>query len=70
MSPLETDIQSKFSGSWHIYRVACHEKGGFDLATKFMTDKLSGRTLFNTLEMLDVYDALREQAIQKQKNAK
>ena len=47
-----------------------HEKGGLDLATKFMTDQLSGRTLFNTIEMLDVYDALKEQAIQRNKNNK
>jgi hypothetical protein len=47
-----------------------HEKGGLDLATKFMTDQLSIRTLFNTLEMLDVYDALRKQADDRQKNTK
>lgn len=47
-----------------------HPKGGLDLATKFMTDKLSIRTLFNTLEMLDVYDALKKQAEDRQKNSK
>lgn len=60
-------MQDKFSGSWYIYRIATHEKGGFDLASKFMTDKLSGRTLFNMLEMLDVYDALKEEARNKNK---
>lgn len=47
-----------------------HPKGGLDLATKFMTDKLSIRTLFDTLEMLDVYDALKKQAEDRQKNTK
>ena len=44
-----------------------HEKGGLELASKFLTNKLSARTLFNTLEMLDVYDSLKEEAIQQQK---
>ena len=63
-------MQDKFSGSWYIYRIATHEKGGFDLAAKFMTDQLSGRTLFNMIEMLDVYDSLKEQAVQRNKNNK
>lgn len=63
-------MQEKFSGSWLIFRVSAHEKGGLDLATKFMSDKLSIRTLFNTIEMLDVYDALKKQAEDRQKNTK
>jgi hypothetical protein len=47
-----------------------HPQGGLDLATKFMSDKLSIRTLFDTLEMLDVYDALKKQAEDRQKNTK
>ena len=68
ISSLEKEVQEKFSGDWGIYRVAIHEKGGLDLAAKFLSDKYSVRTLFNTLEMLDVYDALKDAAIQKQKN--
>lgn len=32
------------------------------LAAEFMSDRYSVRTLFNTLEMLDMYDAMKEQA--------
>ena len=63
-------MQEKFSGSWQIFRIMSHPQGGLDLATKFMTDKLSIRTLFDTLEMLDVYDALKKQAEDRQKNTK
>lgn len=62
VSSLDKEIQDKFSGSWHIYRVSVHEKGGMMLAAEFMSDRYSVRTLFNTLEMLDMYDAMKEQA--------
>ena len=67
---LEKEVQETFSGSWQIYRIAFHEKGGLDIASEFLADKKSGRVLFDLLEYLDVYDALKEQALQKQKNNK
>jgi hypothetical protein len=47
-----------------------HEKGGLQVAADYMSGKYSIRTLLDTIEMLDVYDALKDQAIEKQKNAK
>ena len=63
VSSLDKEIQDKFSGSWHIYRIASHPDGGFDLAAKFLSDKYSVRTLFNTIEMMDVCEARKEQAV-------
>lgn len=67
---MDKEIQDKFSGSWYIYRVACHSKGGFDFAAKFLSDQYSIRTLFNTIEMLDMYDVQKEQADIRAKNTK
>lgn len=67
---LEKEIQDSFSGSWQIYRIAFHEKGGLEIASQFLADKKSGRVLFDLIEYLDMYDALKEQALQKQKNNK
>lgn len=47
-----------------------HDKGGLQLASDHLSGRYSIRTLFDTLEMLDVYDSLKEQALEKQKNAK
>lgn len=38
-----------------------HEKGGMDLALG-MSTKYSTRQLYDVLELLDIYDALSEQA--------
>jgi hypothetical protein len=43
-----------------------HEKGGLDIAAD-MSWKYSTKQLYAFLEMLDVYDALKEQAIVKSK---
>lgn len=66
---IEQDVQKLFSGKWEYYRIAMHDKGGLALASDYMSDRYSIRTLFDTLEMLDVYDSLKEQALAKQKNA-
>lgn len=68
VSSLDKEIQDKFSGSWYVYRVASHPQGGFDLAAKFLSDKYSTRTLFNMIEMFDVYDSQKEQAASKAKS--
>lgn len=59
-------MQEKFSGSWLIFRVSTHEKGGMQLAADLLSDKYSIRTLHNILEMLDVYDAMKDQANKRQ----
>lgn len=66
MSPLEQEIDKKFSQSWQIYRIAMHDKGGLELAAE-MDWKYSTNTLYRMLELLDVHDALTKQAIDKNK---
>jgi hypothetical protein len=46
-----------------------HEKGGLDIAAD-MSWKYSTKDLYRMLETLDVYDALKEQAIAKSKTKK
>jgi hypothetical protein len=65
-SPLEKEIEDKFSQSWQIYRVAMHEKGGLELAME-MSWKYSTKALYDMLELLDVHDALTKQAIDRAK---
>lgn len=43
-----------------------HEKGGLDLAAE-MSTKYNTKQLFDMLEMLDIYDSLKKQAIDKAK---
>lgn len=43
-----------------------HEKGGLELAAK-MDTHYSARQLYNMLEQLDVYDALKDAAIKRAK---
>jgi len=43
-----------------------HEKGGLDIAAD-MSWKYSTKQMYQMLEQLDVYDALKEQAIAKSK---
>lgn len=61
---LEKEIDSTFSQHWSIYRIAMHEKGGLDLAAE-MEWKYSTRQMLKLLELLDVYDSLNQQAINK-----
>lgn len=46
-----------------------HEKGGLDIAAD-MGWKYSTKQLYDMLEQLDVYDSLKKQAIDKEKNKK
>lgn len=62
VSSLDKEVQDNFSGSWYVFRIATHEKGSLEMAADFMSDRYSVRTLFNTIEMLDVYDSFKEQA--------
>lgn len=66
---LEKDIDKTFSQSWSIYRIAMHEKGGLELAAE-MEWKYSTRQMLKLIEMLDVYDSLNQQAINKAKAEK
>lgn len=68
-SPLEKEIDKTFSQSWQVYRIAIHEKGGLELAAE-MSWKYSTKQLYNMLEQLDVYDSLKKQAIDREKNKK
>ena len=63
---LEQEIDKSFSQPWQIYRIAMHEKGGLDIAAD-MSWKYSTKQLYQMLEVLDVYDALKEQAKPKTK---
>lgn len=54
------EISKTFSQHWQIYRIAMHEKGGMELALE-MDWKYSTRQMNKVLEMLDVYDSLKEQ---------
>ena len=72
---MEKEIEISFSQRWEIYRVAMHEKGGLHLVAD-MDTKYSVKQLYDMLEMLDVYDAMKkiahEQAVleAKQKSGK
>lgn len=66
---LEKEIDSKFSQSWSIYRIAMHEKGGLEMAAE-MEWKYSTRQMLKLIELLDVYDSLNQQAINKAKAEK
>ena len=46
-----------------------HEKGGLDIAAD-MGWKYSTKQLYDMLEQLDVYDSLKKQAIDSEKNKK
>lgn len=46
-----------------------HDKGGLDIAAD-MGWKYSTKQLYDMLEQLDVYDSLKKQAIDKEKNKK
>lgn len=63
-TPLEKEIDSKFSQSWQVYRIAMHEKGSLELAME-MSWKYSTKALYDMLELLDVHDALMQQAKNK-----
>lgn len=63
---LEIEIDKTFSQHWSLYRIAMHEKGGLELAAE-MDWKYSTRQLLKMLEMLDVYDSIKQQAIEKDK---
>lgn len=65
-TPLEKEIEDKFSQSWQVYRIAMHEKGGLAIAAE-MSWKYSTKDLYDFLELLDVHDALQQQAINKAK---
>jgi len=65
-TPLEKQIEDKFSQSWQVYRIAMHEKGSLELAAE-MGWKYSTKQLYDMLELLDVHDALQQQAINKAK---
>lgn len=65
-TPLEQEIDEKFSQSWQVYRIAMHEKGGLELAVE-MSWKYSLKQLYDLLELLDVHDALTQQAVNKAK---
>jgi hypothetical protein len=63
---LDQEIDKTFSQHWSIYRIAMHEKGGLELASE-MEWKYSTRQMLKLIEMLDVYDSLHQQAIEKAK---
>lgn len=63
---LEKEIDSKFSQSWQVYRIAMHDKGSLELAAE-MSWKYSTKSLYDMLELLDVHDSLQQQAINKAK---
>ncbi len=63
---LEREIDKTFSQHWTIYRIAMHEKGGLELASE-MDWKYSTRQLLKLIELLDIHDALAEQARNKAK---
>ena len=44
-----------------------HEKGGLDIAAD-MSWKYSTKDLYNMLEVLDIYDSLKKQATDREKN--
>ena len=44
-----------------------HEKGGMAMAMD-MSSKYSTKQLFDILEFFDVYDSMKKQAIEKNKN--
>ena len=46
-----------------------HEKGGLDIAAD-MSWKYSTKDLYNMLEVLDIYDSLKKQATDREKNKK
>ena len=64
MSAVEQQIEDEFSLPWQVYRVAMHERGGLHLIEEMKT-KYSLRQLYDMLEMLDVYDALKKIAHDK-----
>lgn len=64
LSGLEKEISDKFSQRWEVYRIATHEKGGIEMALD-MSWKYSTKQLFEILEILDVYDALKKMAHEK-----
>lgn len=66
-SRIDKEIDEKFSQPWQIYRIAMHDKGGLDIAAD-MTWKYSTKALYNMLEQLDVYDSLKKQAVDREKN--
>ena len=61
---MEKEIDKTFSQHWSIYRIAMHEKGGLELAAE-MDWKYSTRQLLKLIELLDVHDALLQQAKNK-----
>ena len=64
VSSLERQVQKDFSQRWEIYRVATHELGGIHLVAE-MEYKYSTRQLMDMLEVLDVHDALKDNAYKK-----
>lgn len=64
---MDKEIGEKFSQPWQIYRIAMHDKGGLDIAAD-MSWKYSTKQLYHMLETLDVYDSLKKQAVDKNKN--
>lgn len=63
---LDKEIEDKFSQPWQLYRIAMHDKGGLDIAAD-MSWKYSTKQLYDFLEMLDVYDSLKKQAVDREK---
>lgn len=64
---MQHDIEKNYSQHWQVYRIATHEKGGFDLAIRLSRD-LTLKDMNDILESLDVYDSLKEEAYQKAKS--
>lgn len=63
---LQKEIEDKYSQHWQIYRLATHEKGGLHMVCDLET-KISFRQMNKMLEILDVYDSLKEEAYEKAK---
>ncbi|MGL5012997.1 MAG: hypothetical protein ACRC6V_01745 [Bacteroidales bacterium] len=61
---MEKKIQDDFSQSWEIFRVATHEKGGLHLIAD-MDTKYSLKQLYDMIEVLDVYDSMKQAAQDK-----
>ena len=59
VSKEEKQIQDEFSQDWKIYRVVTHELGGLHMLPLFDTS-YSTKQLYDMLEQLDVYDAIKK----------
>ena len=65
---IEKEVEEKFSQDWRIYRVATHKLGGIHLVADMKT-KYTIKDLYDMLEIMDVYDSLYQNALDKEEKA-